>query len=65
MAFTKDKRNAVKAGQLWEKQDTGIVIEIVARHKSPYWKTRRINRNKGNGAHTITTYDLVKYYRLL
>lgn len=65
MAFTKDKRNTVKVGQMWRKKDTGVEVQIFAKHRGAYWKTKRVCKGKNNGTHIITTYDLVKYYVLL
>jgi len=62
MAVARNKRNAVKSGQLWKKRDTGIIIEIVGKGKGAYYNTRRVNKNLKNGCHQITLYDLLKYY---
>lgn len=59
------KKNRVRVGQLWQKKDTGIIVEILNKGKSPYFNTKRVNRNKKNGSHSITTYDLTKHYTLI
>lgn len=54
-------KNFIKAGKLYKKKDTGIIVEVVA--KSPGgWTTRRINRNRRNGGHIIKEHDLLKHY---
>lgn len=65
MSLAKEHKNLVKKGQLWKKNDTGIVVEILQKRNNPYWSTRRVNKNKKNGCHIITEYDLIKHYTLL
>lgn len=65
MAVAHNKRNIVKNGQHWKKRDTGVTIEILKKAKSPYYRTIRVNKNKKNGVHQISLYDLLKYYDLL
>lgn len=62
MAVDRKLRNLIKTGQLWKKRDTGIIVEILGKSKEPYYNTRRVNKNKKNGAHHISIYDLLKHY---
>jgi hypothetical protein len=65
MSVPKHLRNEIKTGQLWQKNDTGIIVKIISKAKDPYYNTVRVNRNLKNGAHHISRYDLIRHYTKL
>lgn len=65
MSLLKTKRNSVKAGQYWQKKDTGVVVYIQAKHKEPFMRTVKADRKNSKSSHIISKYDLLKYYTLL
>lgn len=62
MGIPKAARNMFKPGQLWQKKDTGVVVEIIGKHAEPYVKTRKLRCSR-NATHIISKYDLTKHYQ--
>jgi hypothetical protein len=55
----------IKRGDYFKKKDTGIVVKVISKQRDAGWRTTRINKNLMNGCHTISAYDLMKFYEKL